>query len=106
MDKKQALKKAQQYANLIKDKLKPEKVILYGSYAKGTWDENSDIDIAIIVDKIDDLLTSEALLYKLRRGIDDWIEPVLFERNNNRSGFLDEILKHGQVIYNISDSIL
>lgn len=100
MDKNQALEKAIEYAKLISEEMKPEKIILYGSYAKGNWQEKSDIDIAVIVDKIDgDFLKNQAMLFKLRRNIDDRIEPVLFESNSTQSGFLDEILEHGQVIY-------
>ena len=48
-----------------------------------------------------DFLEMEAMLYKLRRNVDDRIEPVLLEENSDESGFLKEILKHGQVIYSI-----
>ena len=44
--------------------------ILYGSYAKGNWRKESDIDIAVIVTTIgDDYLEVVAMLYKLRRNI-------------------------------------
>ena len=102
MDKSQVLEKAIQYATLVSEKIKPLKVILYGSYAKGNWKEGSDIDIAVVVDTVDgDFLETEAMLYKLRRDIDDRIEPVLFEEENDVSGFLCEILKYGQVIYSV-----
>ncbi len=39
------------------------------------------------------------MLYKLRRHVDDRIEPILIDSNEDKSGFLDEILKHGQIIY-------
>jgi hypothetical protein len=35
------------------------------------------------------------LLWKLRRQIDDRIEPVLIERDNDNGGFLSEIQKYG-----------
>jgi predicted nucleotidyltransferase len=102
MDKSQVLEKAMQYAALVSDKIKLQKVVLYGSYARGNWKEESDIDIAVVVDTVaGDFLETEAMLYKLRRGIDDRIEPVLFEEENDESGFLSEILKYGQVIYSI-----
>lgn len=101
MDKSQVLEKAIKYATLVSEKIKPEKVVLYGSYVKGNWKEESDIDIAVIVSECEhDFLETEAMLYKLRRNIDDRIAPVLLEENNDDSGFLDEILKHGQIIYN------
>jgi predicted nucleotidyltransferase len=100
MDKSQVLEKAMQYTALVNENMKPQKIILYGSYAKGNSKEDSDIDIAIVVDKIDEnFLDMEVLLYKLRRHVDDRIEPILIDCNEDKSGFLDEILKHGQIIY-------
>ena len=102
MDKSQVLEKAMQYAALVSDKIKLQKVVLYGSYARGNWKEESDIDIAVVVDTVaGDFLETEAMLYKLRRNIDDRIEPVLLEEENDESGFLSEILKYGQVIYSV-----
>ena len=100
MDKSQVLEKAMQYTALVNEYIKKKKIILYGSYAKGNSKEDSDIDIAIVVDKIDEnFLDMEVLLYKLRRHVDDRIEPILIDCNEDKSGFLDEILKHGQIIY-------
>ncbi|MDD4569455.1 MAG: nucleotidyltransferase domain-containing protein [Tepidanaerobacteraceae bacterium] len=63
---------------------------LYGSYAKGTNDENSDIDIAVIVDEVEgSFLEQEARLYKIRRNIDINIEPILIEQNTTKAGFLN-----------------
>lgn len=41
-----------QISNLIGNRLK--KVILYGSYARGDYDKNSDIDIMILTDLTDE----------------------------------------------------
>ncbi len=102
MDKSQVLEKAIEYAKLVSEKIKPQKVVLYGSYAKGNWKEDSDIDIAVVVNIIeDDFLETKAMLYKLRRNIDDRIEPVLLEEGNDESGFLNEIMKHGEIIYSV-----
>ena len=47
-----------------------------------------------------DLLETKKMLFKLRRGIDDRIEPILLENNSiDGSGFIKYVLKHGQVIY-------
>ncbi|OQX78979.1 MAG: hypothetical protein B6D61_04385 [Bacteroidetes bacterium 4484_249] len=60
------------------------KIVLFGSYAKGNWNENSDIDIAIIVDKVEgDFFVTSKLLKKLTRNIDYRIEPVLPENNDD-----------------------
>ena len=73
---------------------------MYGSYARGTQKTHSDIDVAVVLDHVeDDFLTAETRLYQLRRQIDVRIEPVLLEKINDKSGFLEEILKTGEIIY-------
>ena len=100
MGKKEIDRKLRKYITLVRKGFSPKKIILFGSYARGDFTENSDIDIAVIVDEIKgDLLDLEFQLFKLRRNIDDRIEPVLLEENNDRSGFLESILKYGKVIY-------
>jgi alpha-beta hydrolase superfamily lysophospholipase len=42
-----------------------------------------------------DYFTYTPLLWKLRREIDDRIEPILFETGNDKSGFLQSIVKEG-----------
>jgi hypothetical protein len=38
------------------------------------------------------------LLWRIRREVDDRIEPVLVEKNHDESGFLSEIMQTGVVI--------
>lgn len=100
MDKAEAVKKAMTFAALTVERFKPDAVILYGSYAKGTQKEDSDIDIAVICDRIgEDWLGQTQSLFRLRRSIDPHIEPVLLEMGADRSGFVDEIFKTGQILY-------
>lgn len=100
LDKTNVINLAGKYANSIQTILKPQKVILYGSYAKGQANPNSDIDIAIIVDTLKDMdyLNTMQQLYKCRRDISLDIEPVLLDNSDNASGFLSEVLKTGIVI--------
>lgn len=89
MDKIQVLKLAKEYAAVVRKELAPEAVILYGSQAKGTSNEGSDIDIAVIVDEIPgDYLDTSALLWKLSRKVHADIEPVLLTSDDYGSGFL------------------
>jgi predicted nucleotidyltransferase len=73
-----------------------DSVYLFGSFANDTNREDSDIDVAVVVKNISgDFFTVNPLLWKLRRQVDDRIEPILIDKNNDRSGFLDEIKRNG-----------
>ena len=54
MDKEQAIGIAKRYKKLVAEKLPVKALYIYGSYSKGTYNENSDIDIAVVVDKLSD----------------------------------------------------
>lgn len=96
MDKTEVINKVLAYRNLLSKHILPEKVYLFGSYARGTFCEGSDIDVAIVVDHVDgDYFDIHPLLWKLRRQIDDRIEPVLIERDHDDGGFLSEIERYG-----------
>ena len=45
------------------------KIILFGSYAYGTPDENSDLDICIIEDKIDSKIKEKSKIRKALKNI-------------------------------------
>lgn len=78
----------------------PIEIILYGSYAKGTATEESDIDIAIVVSSLTgDYLDQASKLYQLRRSIDYRIQPILLEEATEKSGFLEDVRKTGYRIY-------
>lgn len=101
MDKTTAIRHVKQYADVVRQNFNVKKVILYGSYSRGSARKDSDIDVAVVLSRIDeDFLMAEAKLFRLRREIDARIEPVLLEESNDKSGFLEEILKTGEVIYN------
>lgn len=100
MDKKSIHEKVKEYSALIRKNFPVKMVILFGSYAKGIPGTHSDIDVAVVVDSIeDDLLTAETKLFQLRRQIDVRIEPILLEKGEDLSGFFEEILKTGEIIY-------
>lgn len=99
MDKAELIDKLTKYRSLLAGHFDLDCLILYGSYAKGTQREESDIDVAVIVNSIKgDFFTYAPLLWKLRREVDDRIEPILIDKNDDVSGFLKEIQKTGLVI--------
>jgi len=84
------------YKDLLSKHFDLYKVFLYGSFAKGNPHEDSDIDVAIIVNKIEgDFFYYAPIPWRLRREIDNRIEPVLLEKGKDPSGFLEEIMKTG-----------
>ena len=88
-----------QYVVKVCENYKVETIILFGSYAKGTNHQDSDIDIAIITDDFENSIFDEELnLTKLRRNIDLRIEPHLFrveEFNNIETPLIQEIVDTG-----------
>jgi predicted nucleotidyltransferase len=96
MDKTEVIAKVSAYKQLLKDYFPLEKVYLFGSYAKNTYQEDSDIDVAVVVKRVEgDFFSINPLLWKLRREIDDRIEPILIERDFDTADFLSEIQKYG-----------
>jgi len=99
MDKKEVIKKLKQYKRLLLKQMEFDELILFGSYAKGTQKEDSDVDVAIILDEtIGDYFSTRPLVWKISRAVDDRIEPLIFERKHDDSGFLEEIIQTGIVI--------
>jgi len=97
MDKRQAIIIATKYIDSLKDKYDIRRVILFGSYAKGTYTNDSDIDLAIIMNNVTDRIDIQAELMKLRRKVDLRIEPHPFDYSdfNHNDPMVDEILKYG-----------
>lgn len=95
---------ARLYALKVKSLMPVSMVVLYGSYARGAGQQNSDIDIAVVVDKFrGDYLKASADLFNLVRSVNKRIEPVLLCRENDKSGFLQNVLKHGKIVYRSED---
>lgn len=100
MDKKEIEKLVEKYAELVIQEYSVERIVLFGSYAKGTTHVDSDIDIAVVVNHIEgNYLKSLTRLFKLAEDVHILIEPVLIGRDQYRGGFLQEIMKTGKVIY-------
>ena len=99
-ERESVINKVKLYKNLV-ETLFPvniEQFWLYGSYAKGEQKKYSDIDVALVVNNLDDnydFFKTEPLLWKLTREVDDRIEPILIARDTDYSGFLDEIQNTG-----------
>ena len=52
--------------------------------------------VAVVVKHVEgDFFSVNPLLWKLRRQIDDRIEPILIEKDNDEAGFLGDIQNNG-----------
>ena len=69
------MKSIKKYIEKISQYYKIEAIILFGSYAKGTENEDSDIDIAIISSDFNDIIEDGAKLIGMTWKIDTRIEP-------------------------------
>lgn len=72
------------------------KVMMFGSYAKGCPNEWSDIDVAVIVPKVnaDDWWNNAVSLGRATRNISSYIEPILLE-NNEDTPIYREVMRTG-----------
>ncbi len=98
MDKEQAINMAKHYKALVAEHLPLKALYLYGSFSKGNYTVNSDIDIAVVVERLDDdYFADTPLLWRLRRKISNLIEPVLLVEDVNNPLYSD-IIKTGILI--------
>jgi predicted nucleotidyltransferase len=85
------------YLKAIPASMRVKRAYLFGSYAKGSEHEDSDIDIALILENMEDKFITQQQLMKLRRNIDLRIEPhpIDQEEFNFRNPFAFEIQQTG-----------
>lgn len=97
MVKKSIIDTAVKYLKQIPSDLEVKKAYLFGSYAKGLQNEDSDIDIAIVIGNMPDFFTTQMQLIRLRRNIDLRIEPHPIEESDftSMNPFAYEIQKSG-----------
>ena len=86
------------YAHFLKESgLNIQNVYLFGSYAKGTFREDSDIDLAVVMKNLQNSFTMQVQLMNLRNNFDTRIEPHPFDERDfdDSHPFAYEILKSG-----------
>ncbi|MBR3491873.1 MAG: nucleotidyltransferase domain-containing protein [Bacteroidales bacterium] len=93
----EALQLVRRYKQLIAPRFDGKlKVILYGSYAKGSANPWSDIDVAVIVPKVndDEWLQQSVSLVREGHAVTSLIEPVLMEDHED-SILFDDVMQTG-----------
>jgi len=101
-DKKLIYQKINEYLQTLeRSKVPVWRLYLYGSYAKGTYHADSDIDLAVFWDREDiDGFDEDVLLRKLSCDVDLRIEPHSFARTDfvEMDPYIKEIIETGERI--------
>ncbi len=97
MVKKSVIDTASRYVRQLPTELDVKKAYLFGSCAKGLDNEDSDIDIAVVIGNMTDFFATQMQLMRIRRKIDLRIEPHPIEESDftNINPFAFEIQKTG-----------
>jgi predicted nucleotidyltransferase len=106
MDKEEALTIAIRYIDTISNRYNILQAFLFGSFAKGTTHADSDIDIALVINNVSDIIDTQIEMMKLRRNVDLRIEPHPFMAAdfNPENPVVHEILKYGIQIQTTSSA--
>ena len=101
LNAKAAIELAKQYVSDVQKRMPIDKVYLYGSYAKGTQREDSDVDVCFFSSDFEtknrlDVLT-ELFYLKMKYDKDILLEPNAFPLSEIENGnpFVNEILCTG-----------
>ncbi len=94
-------------AETIRRKYKPQKIVLFGSYARDRPTEDSDIDLFIVKETdarmVDRFVEVKRLIYDPQLRIP--VSPLVYtpreleERLNMGDDFVKEIMSEGRVLY-------
>ena len=93
--------------NKIVSEYSPEKIVLFGSYAEGNADVDSDLDLLVIKESILSRtgrivdLKSRLLKYKIMFPIDllVYTNKELKDENFGKFSFIANVLRTGRVLY-------
>ena len=100
MDQEIAINTAKVYAEVVKEELSPEAIIIFGSYVNGTPNEDSDIDVGVIFNNFKgDYLKARQKLWRLRRDVSYDIEPHLLDSAKDPSGFTQHVMSTGKIVF-------
>jgi predicted nucleotidyltransferase len=95
------------YARAIAAEFRPDKIILFGSYAYGTPREDSDVDLLVIMPARNQLDQAFKIRYKVTAPFPmDLIVRTphrVRQRLKEGESFLTEILSKGKVLYESDD---
>ena len=83
----------------------PQKIILFGSYARGDFGPDSDLDLMVVMDQVDSPRSESVRLRRALRGLLAPVDIIVatseqLERHKNTIGLIYRVvLTEGKVIY-------
>ncbi len=97
--------KIEEIVNRIVEKVKPEKIILFGSYARGNPTKHSDLDLCVVVTEKEYSRDLSVQIRRLLRGILVPMDIIVYtsfeikEWENVKMAFPTTIMRTGKVLY-------
>ncbi|MBI1859511.1 MAG: nucleotidyltransferase domain-containing protein [Deltaproteobacteria bacterium] len=97
-------KKLDEAVKLLVEACHPERIILFGSYARGTQKEDSDLDLMVVEKTVksraDEMVRLCRVLSPLLLGVDlIVVDSKMFEAEREVSGVYQEASTDGKVLY-------
>jgi predicted nucleotidyltransferase len=83
----------------------PQKIILFGSYARGSYGPDSDLDLMVVMDQVKSPRSESVRLRRALRGLLAPVDIIVttaeqLERHKNTLGLIYQtVLTEGKVIY-------
>jgi uncharacterized protein len=74
----QVIDAVRKFATRVKKRMSVKKVLLFGSFAKGKYTENSDIDVCVVAEDVSNGFLAALEIAPAIIGIDLRIEPVVY----------------------------
>lgn len=93
------------YVKKLNEEIRVNRVVLFGSYAKGASRTESDVDLAVVSEDFTDKRSIDAVTYLLSRarGLDLDLEPLGLSPQEyfraDGGGVVEEIRRSGLVIF-------
>lgn len=92
------------YIEKLQEEIPVSRAIIFGSVAKGTFDDGSDIDLAVFSDRFEMMSRIDGIAYLLKKATEYPVdlEPLAFTNKeyDERLGIVDEIIRTGIEVEN------
>jgi len=95
----------QEMVRRIVEAVHPDKIILFGSHARGEAGPDSDVDLMVIAPSTEDRARRLRPLYRALHGLGVpkdvvwWTEDEIADWRNVRGHFVNRVLREGKVLY-------